>query len=82
LLSVFDASGKLVASNDNWSSLSTFLLPADIVAATSSVGEFPFSAGSRDAALLLNLEPGSYTAQVSGVGNTTGVALVEVYQID
>jgi hypothetical protein len=31
--------------------------------------------------LVLNLEPGNYTAQVSGVGNTTGVAIVEVYEV-
>jgi hypothetical protein len=31
--------------------------------------------------LVATLEPGSYTAQVSGVGGTTGVALVEIYQL-
>jgi hypothetical protein len=36
---------------------------------------------SRDAALLLLLQPGTYTAQVSGVANATGVALVEVYDM-
>jgi len=36
--------------------------------------------GSKDAALVLELPPGIYTAQVSGVGNTTGVGLVEVYE--
>jgi hypothetical protein len=28
----------------------------------------------------VTLEPGSYSAQVSGVGNTSGVALIEVYE--
>jgi hypothetical protein len=37
--------------------------------------------GSKDAVLLLTLNPGTYTAQVSGVGNTTGVALVEIYEV-
>ena len=37
------------------------------------------AAGSRDAALVLTLEPGAYTFSVAGVGGTTGVALVEVY---
>jgi hypothetical protein len=36
---------------------------------------------SKDAALLVTLQPGVYSAQVSGVGNTTGVALVEVYEV-
>ena len=36
-------------------------------------------AGSKDAALLITLQPGSYTVQVTSVDNTTGVALVEIY---
>ena len=36
---------------------------------------------SEDAALIATLPPGSYTAQVSGVGNTTGIAIVEVYEL-
>jgi hypothetical protein len=31
--------------------------------------------------MLVTLSPGIYTAQVSGVGNTTGVALLEVYEV-
>jgi hypothetical protein len=46
-----------------------------------SVGAFALEAASRDAVLLVTLEPGSYTAQISGVGNTTGVALVEIYDV-
>jgi len=46
-----------------------------------SVGAFALPSNSRDAVLLVTLAPGSYTAQVSGVGDTTGVALVEVYEI-
>ncbi len=45
------------------------------------VGAFSLSADSKDAALLIALPPGNYTAQVSGVGETTGVALVEVYDV-
>ena len=42
-------------------------------------GAFPLPAGSKDAALLITLQPGSYTVVVTGVGNTTGNALVEIY---
>jgi hypothetical protein len=50
--------------------------------AFAQVGAFALGGGSsRDAALLVTLPPGSYTAQVSGVGNTTGVALIEVYEL-
>jgi hypothetical protein len=45
-------------------------------------GAFPISSFSRDAALLVSLVPGTYTAQVSGVNDTTGVALVEVYELE
>lgn len=62
-----------VATNDNW-------LAAD-APTFSAVGAFGLTAGSRDAALVVSLAPGSYTAQVSGVGGTTGVALVEVYEV-
>jgi len=37
--------------------------------------------GQQDAALVAILPPGSYTVQVSGVANTTGVALVEIYNL-
>ena len=35
----------------------------------------------EDAVMLTWLEPGGYTAQVSGVEDGTGVALVEVYEV-
>ena len=38
------------------------------------------ASGSKDAALVLTLEPGIYTIEVTGVERTTGVALVEIYE--
>ena len=35
----------------------------------------------KEAAILVTLDPGSYTAVIRGKNNSTGVALVEVYQI-
>jgi hypothetical protein len=32
--------------------------------------------------MLLMLPPGLYTVQLTGVGNTTGIGLVEVYDVD
>jgi len=52
-----------------------------IAAASTQVGAFAFAAGSQDSALIVSLAPGNYTAQVSGFGGTTGVALVEVYEL-
>lgn len=57
-------------------------LPASapaIAATAARVGAFALPAGSRDAALLMSLEPGAYTAVVTGQGSASGVALVEVY---
>jgi hypothetical protein len=75
-IAVFSGSTQ-VASNDNWETGAS--TAAQISAASAQVGEFPLPAGSKDAALLVTLPPGSYTVVVTGVGNTTGVALVEVY---
>ncbi len=61
--------------NDNWGGGSS------LAAAFNQVGAFALAADSRDAALLATLEPGNYTVQVSGVGGTTGVALIEVYEV-
>ncbi len=76
-LEVF-AGATRIAENDNWSTPVAGATP--VTAATfAAVGAFGFGANSRDAALLITLDPGSYTVQVSGVNNATGVAIVEAY---
>lgn len=76
------AGATRVAENDNWSEpVGPGADANQLSAAFGSAGAFALPAGSRDAALLLNLPPGSYTLQVSGVGATTGAALVEVYDL-
>ncbi len=67
-----------LATNDDWEANPDL---AAVVAATSQVGAFALQARSKDAALIVTLRPGAYTAQVSGAANTTGVALVEVYEV-
>lgn len=62
-----------VAENDNWS--------GSLAASFTSVGAFPLDPGSRDAALLADLSPGSYTVQVRGADGGTGEALVELYEV-
>ena len=63
-----------IAENDNWDAV-----PNGIANVANSVGAFPFARGSRDAALLVSLAPGAYTAVVEGAGGTTGSSIVEVY---
>lgn len=52
-----------------------------MVSAFASVGAFALPVSSLDAALIVTLEPGNYTVEVSGVNTTTGTALVEVYEV-
>jgi hypothetical protein len=68
----------VVRDNDNWENGNDAALVAE---AASRVGAFPLAAGGRDAALLLSLPPGTYSAQVTGAGTSTGIALVEVYEV-
>ncbi len=74
-LSLYSDSTK-IASNDNWSG------DPQLTATGSAVGAFALAnAASKDAMLLVTLSPGSYTAQASGVGLSSGVALIEVYEV-
>ena len=60
-------------SNDDWQSESN---SDDIIATT-----IPPSDPS-EASILVRLEPGAYTAIVTGANDSTGIALIEVYEID
>ncbi|MBL9190291.1 MAG: DUF1800 family protein [Opitutaceae bacterium] len=81
-LELYSGSTK-IAENDNWGTPvgSAAADAATLAAAFTANGAFALSNGSKDAALLLNLGAGSYSLQVSGVGATTGAALVEVYDL-
>lgn len=65
-----------VASNDNWGGT------AALKAAFGSAGAFGIDDSSKDAAVVVRLPPGGYTVTVSGVGNTTGTVIAEVYDLD
>ena len=68
----------LVRENDNWEVGNDSVLVNEAV---TRIQTFPFTAGSRDAVLLLSLPPGNYSAQVTGAASSTGVALIEVYEV-
>lgn len=68
----------LVRENDDWAVGNDPALVAD---ATLSAGATPFADDSKDAAILLRLPPGVYTATLTGVGGSTGIALIEVYEV-
>jgi hypothetical protein len=77
-LGVFNSSEALVASNIGWENDSD---PARLESIAASVGAFALPSGSADSAMMVNLEAGAYTMQVSGVNNSTGIALAEIYEI-
>ena len=72
ILELRDAAGNIVLSNDNWRSAQQDAIIAAGVAPASDL----------ESALIVTIDPGAYTAIVRGVGNVTGVGLVEVYDVD
>jgi sugar lactone lactonase YvrE len=87
VLNVYDSSGNLVATNNDWgtpvgvNATQVTATAATLTSTAAQVGAFPLIAGSKDAALIVTLPPGAYTAQVSGNGGTTGNGMAEVYEI-
>jgi N-acetylneuraminic acid mutarotase len=71
MLELRDGNGELVAANDNWRSDQEAEIMATTIAPTNDL----------ESAIVRNLPPGNYTGIVSGVGNTTGVGLVEAYNL-
>jgi hypothetical protein len=71
-LELHDGQGGIIATNNNWQDSQ-----ADEIRATTIPPNDP-----REAAILRQLTPGAYTAIVRGVNDTTGVAVVEAYQIN
>lgn len=65
----------VLATNAGWGG------SALIANAAASVGAFPWSTSSKDSAILVTLPPGNYTAGVQGASGDTGVALIEVYEV-
>ena len=63
----------VIASNDDWAT-------ATNAAALTASGFAPENA--QEAAVLVTLSPGAYTAVVSGSGGGTGVGIVEVFEVD
>ena len=54
---------------------------AQISAAAASVGAFALDAGAADAAVLVQLDPGTYTTTIRGLGGATGDVLAEIYDV-
>ncbi len=77
ILKLFSGS-TMIAQNDNWGDAPNV---SEITVANGNT-EGSFSLDPKDSILLMTLAPGAYTAQVSGVNSTTGVGLIEVFDLD
>jgi hypothetical protein len=72
----FQSSGATIASNAGWGG------DTQIASTAQTVGGFKWTdPTSKDSALLITLPPGNYTANVAGASGDTGVAIVEVYEV-
>lgn len=86
-LNLYNGSNTLIAQNDNWGTPVTVTSgqpgasAGDIAAAAAQAGGFAFASGSADAAIIVTLPPGTYSAQVRSATGTSGTALVEIYEL-
>jgi hypothetical protein len=72
-LELFSGSSS-IGENDSWD--------ASLAPVFSKVGAFALSPGSKDAAIVVTLAPGSYTVQLTGREGGTGEGMIEVYAVD
>jgi hypothetical protein len=71
-LTLLDHNGAVLITNDNWHDAQ----PTEI----SATGLQP--SNDLESALVITLPPGSYTAMMNGKNGTTGVGLIEIYDVD
>ena len=76
-LTLFNTSQVVIATNDNWGG------DLALRAVTQSVapGFVITDSSSKDAMLLVTLSPGGYTAEARGVGSSSGLVIVEAYEV-
>lgn len=74
IIRVYDRNGQEIAVNDDWDS--------SLTGTMATLGAFPLTAGSKDAALLLVVPADAlYSVRVSGADGGTGLAIIEVYEV-
>ena len=79
-LELHNAAGALIASNDNWQhTIIGGVITSDQRLDIRQSGQAPRN--PLESAIIADLPDGNYTAIVRGVSNTTGVGLVEVYDL-
>ena len=80
-LELHNGAGELIASNDNWvTTIIGGIITQNQVRDIMNSGYAP--SNGLESAIIADLQPGNYTAIVRGVNDTTGVGLVEVYDLN
>jgi hypothetical protein len=78
VLTLYSAKGSVLARSNNWGEGG---LAHEIAADTVAAGATQFRGGSKDAAMIVELDPGVYSIHVTGTNASTGVALLELYDL-
>jgi hypothetical protein len=80
-LELYNGTGALIGTNDDWqTTIIGGVITRNQVSDIQNSGLAPTEA--NESAIIADLQPGNYTAIVRGVNDTTGVALVEVYDFN
>lgn len=72
VLQLYNGAGNLIATNDNWGDTQKQEITDSTIPPLDD----------NESAIVAMLEPGNYTAVVRGKNETTGIALVELYDLD
>lgn len=73
-VTIFNSANEAMGTNDNW-------VAAEVGEATAAVGAFALDAASADAAIMMTLPAGAYTAHVGNSSGSDGVVLVEFFEV-
>ncbi len=73
VLEIYNSSNEVVASNDNWD--------MGLRSSFTTTGAFDLPDNSLDAALIVTLPPGAYSALLRGANGGTGEGLIEIYEL-
>jgi hypothetical protein len=80
-LELHDGTGAIIANNDNWHATQIGgVIDSDQSIDLEGTGVAPNS--DAESAMVVTLNPGAYTAVIAGANNTTGIAIVEIYDLD
>lgn len=81
VIQIYDSTGKPYTDDYAYAAVVGGGKEAAIAAATEKTGAFPFIAGSKDAVDLRPFPPGAYSIHVTSKNGSTGLALVELYEV-